>query len=245
MQEEIVSNFGVHWATGGIAFLHQTRGALNALGLHERSPFLVKPEHRMACNHMIALNAMNPSRVHLTQLETLLRHNNLVRFMLPLPKLTGDKGVARLAWAAFPEEWHTELTLLSKLSSPIRVPIFPVNGHSPSRLLAELGMTNVQPMVVTHITTQHMEIISKLLARAATAPRKLLLVAREDVPLPGVPLTHGRDFAAAPKDELIALPWETLGGVIVRAYMRREWDGDWFTREPIPANEPRSAMPKA
>lgn len=234
-----VNRYGVHWAAGKIAFLHQARGGLNALGLRENSPFHVRTSRRWNCNHSIGLNVINPARQHLVAFESLIAKNSLVRFMLPLPKAAcrdTRNGVALLTSKKI-EDDLLDIAFLTKLSSPIKIPVFWANLTTPQALATELEMTDVQPLVVAGVTSKHLKMATDLIRAAATLPRRLLIIADDDVPLPNVTLVDGKHMFNQDEVDLAILPWEALGAITLRAWMRNEWDGSWFTREPIPGNE--------
>ena len=232
---ETVTHYGVHWAPGKVAYLHQHRGGFNVIGSSARSPFVVQTCRKWTCNHIISLITLGPSRRHLFKLEELITRNSLVKFMLPLPKT--DQGVGVFHTECF-EDDLLSFALLCKLSSPIRLPIFHLGANKPHVLLSELEMTNVQPLVIASASVEHMSLIQTLITHARTAPRKLLILAAPDVPLPRVPVLDGNHFYNQDEVDMIALPWETLGALVLKAYMKGEWDNAWFTTEPTPANEP-------
>ena len=230
-----VSHYGVHWAPGRIAFLHQQRGGMNAIGLKESSPFMVRTKRRWLCNHLIALNAINPARTHLVAFENLVGKNSLVRFMLPLPKDNGPPGVG-LFYTKSMDSDLLQFAMLLKMSSPVKMPIFFAKLTTPKVILDELEMTNVQPLVLAGVMPEHTDMVRNLISAAAVLPRKLLVVSHPDVPI-RLPVLNGEHLFNQDEVDLTGLPWETLGATVLRAYMRNEWEGIWFTREPIPANE--------
>ena len=73
MATTTVVHYGVHWAPGKIAFLHQGRaGGNNAIGAQVFSPYTVRTRgYRWSCNHLIPLNAVNSARSHLVVFENL------------------------------------------------------------------------------------------------------------------------------------------------------------------------------
>jgi len=234
-----VTRYGVHWAPGAIAFVHQQRGGSNAIGLREPSPFRVRVPRNKLCNHQIALNATNPAREHLAAFRRLLEEDSLMRFMLPLPKdvdpdHTGGVGTISV------ENVRAELvrlTLLAKLSSPIRMPVMWMNLTTVHAIMEELQLTDVQPLILLGVEAEHSKAIRQIIdAASIDAPRRLLIVAKTDVPVPAHELTHGC-MTAMNLADLTLLPWEAFGACVLRAYMRREWEGAWFSREPVPANE--------
>lgn len=234
-----VDRYGVHWAPGKIAFLQQGRGGANAVGLPSPSPFYVKTSRRWVCNHLIGLAGLNPAGTHFARFEALLAKDSLARFMLPLPK-DADRdtrmGVGRIDAEDFDADLM-DVVMLSKMSSPVKIPIFRLSLTSTKTIMVELNMTDVQPLILSGVEAQHTAQVSELCAMATTAPRRLLVVAARDVPLPGVVELTAEHQLAQEQTDLIGLPWESFGACVLRAYMRQEWDGSWFTREPTPGNE--------
>jgi hypothetical protein len=231
-----VSHYGIHWASNGLAWLEQGRSGVNAMGLREVSPFIVRAPKRKICNHLIALNAFNPARPHLVAFENLLRSNSLMRFMLPLPKNVDPEtpsGVTVLRG----DVDYLRLTLLAKMSSPIKPPFLWMNMASQALIMNELEATNVQPLVLMGVQAKHTAMIRDIAAQAAmVSPRRLLIVADQDVPI-NLPGHDSQHLLSQHPADLAALPWESLGAIVTRAYMRNEWNGVWFDREPTPANE--------
>ena len=155
-----VTHYGVHWAPGKIAFLHQTRGGFNAIGLREFSPFVVRPMRRWLCNHLIALNAINPPRSHLLHFETLVARNALVRFMLPLPK-TSEPGVGMFLTDHL-EEDLLQVAFLLKMSSPLKLPLLYASLTTVKAVIEELSMTNVQPLVLAGVEPRHSRFLAEV-----------------------------------------------------------------------------------
>jgi hypothetical protein len=241
MTRSPVTHYGVHWAPGAIAYLHQARGDQNAIGLREGSPFFVRtPKRATICNHLVQLNAINPAREHLTLFRQILLHDSLARFMLPLPKDAGGPGVARITGA--PNMLH--LTLLAKMSSPVRKPFLRADFAQPKQIADELEVTNIQPLVLLDVKPEHMRTIGQVMRIAEDCPRRLLICAHGDVPVRAEEVSAPR-MELEDQTSLVALPWETLGAIVLRAWMRVEWDVStaWFKREPVPANEPKPSRP--
>jgi hypothetical protein len=229
-----VAHYGIHWAPGKIAFLQQGRNGTNAIGLKTSSPFEVKPRRRATtCNHLIAPNATNPARGHLTAFQNLVLENSLVRFMLPVPKSDTETGVGVISDL---DVFYT--TLLLKMSSPVKLPVIWASLANPVSILAELESTNVQPLVLSGVTVRTLAMARDLAQAARTLPRKLLIVTDADTPIR--PNLDAKGLLAADRTDLLTLPWETLGAIVVRAFMRQEWNGTWFTREPTPGNEAKT-----
>jgi hypothetical protein len=244
MSQEI-NRYGVHWGPAKLAFLHQTRGGLNAVGLRDNSPFVVRTSRRWNCNHVIGLNVINPARDHLVSFHSLIQKNALVRFMLPLPKdIDRDtkNGIGLLTTKDIMEDMLV-IAFLCKMSSPVKIPVFWANLTTPNAIITELEMTDVQPLVLAGITSSTLKMTTDIIRAAAVLPRRLLLIADDDVPLHGVTTLGSDHIFNQDEVDLALLPWEALGAITLRAYMRGEWDGSWFTREPIPGNESKERAP--
>lgn len=143
----------------------------------------------------------------------------LVQAMLPVPK--EDPGFYYLPTTD--ARYDLYLVMLSRMSSPIYPIVVPMWTTTPTALMNEVMMTNVQPFVVTNVEPKHTQLVAQMARVVPTAPRKLLMVGSPDVPLPQHAkrlTTRITDFNLA---DLAALPLENLGAAVVRRYMRKEW----------------------
>lgn len=236
-----IFHWGVHWAEDGVAWLHQARGGMPAFFAKDvTSPFFMKRNPARPCNHIIMPTMPNPAREHLESFRRMIEEDELVRLMLPMPKdalAENPTGIALLRTDKL-EDMQTRLTTLSRMSSPIRMPIVWLGLVRIKDILSQLEHTNVQPLVVMGAKPEHDADLTLLRRAALNMPRRLLVVGNNDLPWAGTEVVSARVSKLAIND-LIALPMEALGSMAVRGYMRSEWSGSWFTREPTPANEPR------
>jgi len=224
-----ISHYGVAWTPDKIAYLQQERGGTNAIGLKESSPFTVRTRKRWTCNHLIGLAVPNPARTHLDRFRDIVSRNSLVRFLLPIPG--GGVSVYHSA------ELNHVVQLL-KMSAPTRLPILHAPLTKANAVLDELEVTNVQPFILAGVEAKHTAWVSNLIAAAQHMPRRLLIMSASDVPL-RAPVVEAEHLRRQDDLDLVAVPWEAMGAIVLRAVMRSEWTGSWFTREPIPANEPK------
>ncbi len=219
-----VDHYGVHWAPGAIAFLHQDDGARNIIGLGEPSPFSVMS--RGACNHHILLETPTP-REHLPLFRQVLAQSSTARFLLPIP--APQPGGVSLYPTETPHESLRLLAQLLRMSSPLSPPLYA--GWNVPRLLTALDRTNVQPVVLTEGRTTDAANVLRLCRRALLAPSKLLVQVDMDFP----PSSAFPMLTLAPHNliDLSLLPWEAFGATVLRAHMRRNWDEktDWFIDE--------------
>jgi len=215
----VVSHYGVHWAAGSIAYIEQEKSGTNALGLPEKSPFAVQlPPRSGRCNHLIALAAPKPDPLHTAFLAKLVNEDSLVRAMLPVPK-TGSGGFHVVDPAG---KLRLHLVLLSKLSSPIFSVVRHFASMSEEKIIGELQMTNVQPLVLTGVAAGHAPVLARIGERLGKLPRSLVLAGDDDAPLPAAIQKIETQIDSYDLADLAGLPWETLGAVVVRRYMRRE-----------------------
>ena len=222
----IVPYYGIHWDNKRVAYLMQGRGGTNAIGLKERAPFQVHlPKGLKHCNHQIPLANPVPNDYHWDYFLELLR-DPLVSAMLPIPKERGERGVYYLVDDTPRGESTAVLVMLAKMASPIYNPVMPIWTKTAEEILTELQQTNVQFLVLTGVEPKHSEMIARIAKAAAHLPRKLMLVGASDVVVPpGVErvTTELLDPSKYDPFDLIALPWESLGAVVVKKYMRDEW----------------------
>jgi hypothetical protein len=219
-EANIVTHHGIHFDPEGVAFLEQGRGSTNAVGLHRKSPFVVKLESsKRHCNHMIPLSTPVPNDHHWEFFMSLL-DDPLVRAMLPIPK--ADGGVY---FVANQPNLTMLLVLLSKMSSPIYNVVIPMWTLTGPAILTELQNTNVQPFVITDCEPKHSDLISKISQAAVYLPRKVVFAGDANVALnPGCKrITTTLTDPKHNLNDLAALPWEQLGATVVRKFMRREW----------------------
>lgn len=222
-----VTYFGVHWTSDGIAFLEQggAKGGANALGLREKSPFRVQIQG--PANHLIPLAAPNLNPEHIEVFRKLMACP-LMQAMLPLPKGPNDPP----AWFVEKADEDIQICMaaLCRMSSPIRSPIMPIWRFKNARQIdEELNRTNVQPLVLTDCEVKHTTLIQQVVQLVASAPRRLIFVGHPTVPLPkGVKRLSSKDISSFDMDlsDLVMLPWEVEGAILVRRYMRGELNAD-------------------
>lgn len=227
----IVPCYGIHRTPTGVAYLQQGRSGTNAIGLREKSPFIVKlPTGKVHCNHQIPLSVPVPHDHHWNTFIDLL-HDPLVQAMLPLPK--EDAGVY---WLSSEDDRYTlPLVMLSRMSSPIYPCVIQAWMVKKEKLLDELYQTNVQPLAVTGLEAKHSQMVKELVETAVIAPRKLIMVGQPDVVVPKIVKKIETGIHIQPMDKLAALPWEVLGATLIRKYMRGEWtnpEGSYGTNNP-------------
>ena len=173
MTRTTVYHYGIHTAPGGINFLEQSleKSGSNAVGLREKSPFKVKPGKSKFCNHLIPLTVPSPQDVHIEFFER-LKDDPLVQAMLPVPKQRTN------SW--FIDDSNENILLyiicLSRMSSPVNPTVYPIWQLTLNQIIEELQTTNVQPLVLTDINSEHTDLIQKLAKSAPIQPRKLVLV---------------------------------------------------------------------
>jgi len=215
-----VSHHGLHWADGGIAFLHQDEMVTNALGLPIPSPFEVRlpAGRRASCNHRIQLPAEAPHPLHAEQLE-LLRKDPLFAALLPLPPVTG--GIIRVN--AESVRLRPYLSCLSRLTSPIyRTMVQPFWLTTMARVLSELTVTNLQPLVLTDIGGIHQQTLTMILQAAPMFPRPLILVSSSFLILPPEVQQIETGMLDVDLEDLIQLPLEQLGAWTLKQHMVKE-----------------------
>jgi len=217
----IVGHYGIHRTEGGIAFLEQQKGGTNAIGLREKSPFKVHLQKRYRpCNHLIPLAAPNPDAHHM-EVFGKIYNDPLVQAMLPIPR----NGVKTFYCNDPHGELNMHLVNLSRLSSPIHSIVTPLWTVTMSTILEELTLTNVQPLVLTTFQAKDSQTLSDLSQAALFNPRTVVCTGAEDVV---VPVVNAKRITTRiheiPVTDLMGLPLESIGAVLVRKYMRKEWD---------------------
>jgi hypothetical protein len=168
----------------------------------------------------MTLNTSVPSDLHWDYLSQLYSED-LVRAMLPIPKLDGGAY-----WLEESPGIEVILTALARMSSPIHPVVIPIwMVKAADNIIDELHSTNVQPLVLTGVEPKHSSLIADVAKAATILPRRVIFVGNADVI---VPPTAKRITTQLTNPDLFnvqdfnALPWEQLGATVVRKFMRRE-----------------------
>lgn len=223
----LVENYGLHTSPEGVVYLHQGRSASNLIGLKAQSPFEIIGKKR-ACPHMVHSSAPIPDRAH-WRIFMRMFTDPLVQALLPIPK-------EKTSLVPFLNDPNNELSLhligLIRMSSPLFQMIHPISKLTPKQIISDLTLTNLAPLVLTHVKPSDQELMYQLAAQSRMLPRKLLFVGDPAVvihtPLQRLQTT----FWDLPIEMLSSLPMESLGAVIVRRYARNEaFDMDFVKRE--------------
>lgn len=213
-----VSFYGLHSDHESVYYLHQGRASNNFIGLRTTSPFSVSLRKSMPCPHLINQAAPIPDVAHWQQFSRWL-YDPLLIAMLPVPR---DR-TALIPYFADPNnQLAMTLVILSRMSSPIYPVVKPLRSMTRAVILAELGLTNVCPLVLTNVQTEDNEYMFELAREARTLPRRLIFTGAAEVVVrePLLRLTTGLWDV----DELAfaALPMEALGALLLRRFARYE-----------------------
>lgn len=223
-----VDHYGIHWSEGDVAFMHQSQGGANAVGLKLPTPFQVNLSRKsVKCNHNLPMTAPKPNGEHVEFLLQNLK-DPLVEAMLPLPKDEESTGVYYLE--DDDNKFGMIIRILLKMSAPIHAPVYPIWMLTIPKIIDELSVTNVQPLVLTNVMPEHTDKLEKIAQAAPSMPRILLLTGSSSVVVPqGIEVIKSSMDQYMP-DELVNFPWEILGAFVVRKYMQHKW--------PLEPNQP-------
>lgn len=229
-----VTHFGIHFGEGNVAFLEQEKArryrgspgeptGSNALGLRVRSDFRVVPRKANArCNHLFPLAALTTDIEHWETFLALVRSDHLTRAMLPIPRSV--HGGYWLNQSELPaHDVGVYLAMLSQMSSPVSSIVHPIWAMEVRNIADELTLTNVQPLVLTGCTATHTNQLNKLNEVVPHVPRTLLVTGANDVIVPPNFTRISTTITEHPLEDLLVLPWSSLGATVVRRYMRGEW----------------------
>jgi hypothetical protein len=217
-----VAHYGIHWDHDKIAWLEQGRGGVTAVGLHQKSPFFVRPSHGKHCNHQINLSTPIPNDRHWEKFLE-LQSDPLVRAMMPFPK--ADAGVYYLKDR---DRLTDYLVMLSRMSSPIYPVVVPFWTYDMPSLVKGLSESNVQPLALYGAEIGDISTVREIATPAQQRPRKLIMTGIREIALPTVVRRIDTELTDRNKhdfNELNALPWEALGAAALKKYMRSEWVG--------------------
>lgn len=195
---------GVTWQEGGIAFLLQGNSYQTALSVQLQYPGKLPKD----ADHKIDLKS------ELVVSPTRFPEHPLVDDMSPVPR----EGPTQISYVPTGLFAKSILTVLSRMSSPVRSSIRPFWSLKPVQILKELEKTNVQTLVLTDVTLDDRVKFDKVVSAASSFPRKLVLhgdaamiLSLSAVKTPVPPEWNLND--------LIALPWEAYGAYLLRQHM--------------------------
>lgn len=198
-------SYGIHWADGKIAFLHQngpTQYAAPVAGLI--SPFSI--ERRISCPHAIdlkqAVTSLPPEA-----------DDPLVRCLLPVPH---HPAKPRCSWILDDGGVMPLVEKLVELSSPTQDQVHPL-WLFPLRDIGNLvAVTNCTALVLTGATAAASPRIERLLEVLKTSQRRVLFVAEEVLPaFKGLT----RIKTELTLEDVEHLPWRGIGSRVVFDYM--------------------------
>ena len=236
---KVVSHYGVHLADDGVAYLEQARGGTNAKGLAAKSPFRVTPSpSERSCNHLITLNVQNPAQRHLSIISPLFS-DQLLRVMAPVPQTR-----AKIFYLVDPDDsFRPVISTLSRMSSPIEKISFHATEINMEQALCELATTNVQPLVIRQCTVRYAEMLRRLHQLSAYHPRTILLSGENCLDWLDIPILQSR-LINVDQELMALLPWESIGAMILRSYMKGHWRDGWLARMPRAGDMPRETRPR-
>lgn len=229
--------YGLHRVDDDIAFLEQEKGGSNAVGLAVKSPFKVTfPRHRH-CNHRIPLAAPVPEVSHVAVFQKIY-DDPVVQAMLPIP----HEGI-KVFYVNDPTDalaYH--LVSLAKLSNPVRSVVNPVWGFtSLNPIIDDMKTTNVQPLVLTHFKAKDTEMLGKIAAASAYAPRVVICTGAADVVMVPKAMRIETKLLDFPALELLGIDMVSIGAWLIRAWMRKEWKLGAPLPDPLDAKRRREA----
>lgn len=228
-----VNHYGLLTDTRGVRWLHQERGGTNALGLAEKSPFIVRPKKRtLFCPHMITLVSQMPDPVQVEAYER-VKGDKVVELLEPWPRSMGSGGVHYFTGEA--DKLYLHFSLFSRLTSPVRSIVHHIVQLNAQAIMDELSITNIQPLVVVGLEAKHTQLIELLSQAALTSPRALILLGAKDVPLPSTVTRVDTEIHKFDLADLMYINWESIGAAIIRRAMRGEsrvidWE-EWRRRK--------------
>lgn len=213
-----VSHYGIHYASDGVAYLHQGGTSANFISLQRKSPYEVRPTGHRACPHLINVAAPRPDRVH-WEIFMDIFHDPLVQEMLPIPKARGSQ-IAFLADEM--DKLTLDLVTLSRMSSPIYPSVINIERMTERKVIDLLQVTNVSPLVLTNVKTEHQMLINKAAAESRVLPRRLVLVGDPHMVVASPMRRIETHLFNVDERMLAALPMETLGAFVLRRFARGE-----------------------
>lgn len=219
-----VSHFGLHW-DGPIGWLLQGKKPHNFVGITSKAPFRMP---KGTCNHQIPPMAPLPDKGQWSWFQQLMK-DPLVKAMLPIPAPVGER-------AFFvenpPEDLNLYLAVLARLSSPIQPIINPAWTARPMTLHRRMQATNLQPEVITDISTGHTNLVDVVVKSTGICPRTIIFTGGDYLPIPAGIQKIQTSITEENIESLVQLPMENFGATILRRHARGEdIAADMETRE--------------
>lgn len=193
----IISSFGLHEAAG-IPFLVQGSGAQNLISPDLRSPFQlhITPK-RTRCPHQVDLASYVEAPDWVS--------DPLAQAFLPVPGCGAQIVRGH-------EDLITPLQRLSSATGPLAWPIW---GRKPHELRYLYALTNLSPIVLLGAEVRHTAVVVEHINYAQTYGRRLLVFARQ-----GIPLSAGVDWIDTDLTPAVAgEPLEAIGSGVLRRVM--------------------------
>lgn len=172
-----VRNYGLHWATGGIPILEEQSGGRCLWDANIPSPFEVRPDYPgLRCPHL--LNGVTATAEPLPK-----------GFEILAPQINGGAFFVRTFTA-------NQLLSVSKLHNAQTPIVFPVWSRKFSRLVEELNLTNITPLILVGATPKYYAELDKFLQ----VPRVRTIFVSADHCRPGLTEIELPDIS--PRDDL-------------------------------------------
>lgn len=203
----IVSRYGLHVAEG-IPFLLQRSAAINLISPDLPCPFEphIRPRNER-CPHNFTLSQVDPRPTWADE--------PLARAMSPTP---GHSAV----WVYDPDDLvGPTVAALRRLSNPTYDNTQAVWMKEPEWARKLYEVTNLGPLVFTSAEVQYTRQVHKHIAFARAARRRLVIIAREQMPLfrgDGIERIEAFDLD-------LSQPFERIGAGLLRQYMQDIQDG--------------------
>jgi len=209
-----VGNYGLHW-DGNIAWLIQGRGGNNFVGVKAQVPFRATGG---MCNHLVPSAAPIPDRIHWEMWQK-VADDPLVKAMLPLPAPPGRN----VFYVNDPyDDLGYYLNTLSRLSSPIKPVVKPAWMFKVRDLERELHTTNIQPLVLVQADQKCQPLVDTIGKLALYTPRTVVITGKPEV-VARTPIQRiTSDIRSTDISDLMTLPMENLGALLIRRHARRE-----------------------
>jgi len=139
--------------------------------------------------------------------------------MLPIPRPPGAKTFFLQDGPQIPSEL---LLGLARLSSPVSLPVKPMWMLRKAIIRRELEATNLQPFVVTGITSSHRAMMEMLVEYAQYTARTIVMVGTPEVVVPPSVERIETGLDESMLADLEQLPMEVIGASIIRRHARME-----------------------
>lgn len=212
--------YGLNTTPEGITYLVQGhREDVTFVGLPPKKVFRVKLSSAGPCPHNMPEKI---TRLDQGVWDTFSKYigDNLVKDMLPIPK---ESYSSIPFYQDVDGSLTTHVMNLARMVSPTTPLVIAASTLTLQKVINQLKVTNVAPLVIKDLKTNHQNLIDQLAQQAPFLPRKLILIAHDDHLVVRKPLERRTtNLSELTDNDIFQLPMELIGIHLLQKHVRSE-----------------------